>query len=62
MPRSELADRVDEYDYDLPPRLIAQTPIEPRDASRLLVIDRASGRLEHRHFRDVGDYLVPVIC
>ena len=59
MPRSEFAGRVDEYEYDLPPRLIAQTPIEPRDASRLLVIDRASGKLEHRSFRDIGDYLLP---
>lgn len=48
---------ISEYDYDLPPELIAQTPVEPRDASRLLVLDRARGTLEHRHFRDVVDYL-----
>lgn len=47
------------FDYDLPPELIAQTPIEPRDASRLLVVNRATGTLEHRHFRDIGDYLHP---
>ena len=46
-----------EFDYDLPPELIAQTPIEPRDASRLLVVDRSAGTLAHRHFRDVASYL-----
>jgi len=49
--------RSDEFDYDLPPELIAQTPVEPRDASRLLVLDRASGELEHRLFRDIHTYL-----
>ncbi len=48
-----------DFDYQLPPELIAQTPVEPRDSSRLLVLDRASGRLEHRHFRDLPDYLLP---
>src|SRR5579883_3441612 len=48
-----------DFDYDLPQELIAQTPIEPRDASRLLIVDRASGSLAHRHFRDIGDYLRP---
>lgn len=48
---------ISDYDYDLPMELIAQTPIEPRDASRLLVLDRACGTLEHRQFRDVVDYL-----
>jgi len=51
--------KISDFDYDLPPALIAQTPIEPRDASRLLVIDRASGALEHWHFRDIGEYLRP---
>jgi S-adenosylmethionine:tRNA ribosyltransferase-isomerase len=51
--------KISDFDYDLPPALIAQTPIEPRDASRLLVINRASGALEHRHFRDIGEYLRP---
>ncbi len=50
---------VDEFDYTLPPELIAQTPIEPRDASRLLVVHRDTGTLEHRTFRDVGEYLRP---
>lgn len=48
-----------EFDYFLPPERIAQTPIEPRDAARLLVVDRAAGALAHRHFRDLGDYLEP---
>jgi S-adenosylmethionine:tRNA ribosyltransferase-isomerase len=47
------------FDYPLPPELIAQTPLEPRDASRLLVLDRATGDLAHRHFYDIGDYLRP---
>ncbi|MBN1963137.1 MAG: tRNA preQ1(34) S-adenosylmethionine ribosyltransferase-isomerase QueA [Anaerolineae bacterium] len=46
-----------DFDYDLPPEQIAQTPIEPRDASRLLVVPRAGGPLEHRQFEDIGDYL-----
>ncbi|MBI2976119.1 MAG: tRNA preQ1(34) S-adenosylmethionine ribosyltransferase-isomerase QueA [Chloroflexi bacterium] len=46
-----------DFDYELPPDRIAQTPIEPRDASRLLVLSRAAGTIEHRTFRDIGDYL-----
>jgi len=49
--------RTDEFDYVLPPERIAQTPIEPRDASRLMVIHRASGHIEHRHFCDLPAYL-----
>jgi S-adenosylmethionine:tRNA ribosyltransferase-isomerase len=45
------------FDYNLPAEAIAQTPAEPRDSSRLLVLHRESGRTEHRHFRDIGDYL-----
>ena len=48
-----------EFDYDLPPELIAQRPIEPRDASRLLVVHRPSGELTHRSFAAIGDYLRP---
>jgi S-adenosylmethionine:tRNA ribosyltransferase-isomerase len=44
------------YDYELPERLIAQQPAQPRDASRLLVIDRARGRWEHRKFTDLPTY------
>lgn len=51
--------KISDFDYELPPHLIAQTPIEPRDASRLLVVNRESGIFAHRHFRDIGDYLRP---
>lgn len=47
----------DLFDYDLPDHLIAQTPAARRDESRLLVVHRASGTLEHRSFRDLPDYL-----
>ncbi len=50
----EIAD----FDYNLPADRIAQTPVEPRDSSRLLVVHRDSGAFEHRTFSDVGDYLV----
>lgn len=46
-----------DFYYDLPKELIAQTPVEPRDSSRLLVLDRQSGTIEHRHFYDIIDYL-----
>lgn len=46
-----------DFFYDLPQELIAQTPIEPRDHSRLLCIDRKSGELEHKHFYDILDML-----
>ena len=46
-----------DFYYDLPKELIAQTPVEPRDSSRLLVLDRKTGEIEHRHFYDIIDYL-----
>ena len=46
-----------DFDYELPESFIAQSPIEPRDASRLLVFHRDTGRIEHRIFRDIGEYL-----
>jgi S-adenosylmethionine:tRNA ribosyltransferase-isomerase len=49
--------KVSLFDYELDPSFIAQTPAEPRDASRLLVFDRASGRIAHRRFRDLPEYL-----
>ena len=55
----DLTYNISDFDYELPQELIAQTPIEPRDASRLLVVHRDSGIFEHRHFRDIGDYLRP---
>ena len=51
--------RTDDFDYDLPRELIAQHPWPQRDESRLLVLHRDSGSLEHRRFRDVVDYLEP---
>jgi len=48
-----------DFNYDLPEELIAQTPAEPRDHSRLLVYHRSSGRVEHRHFYDLPEYLTP---
>lgn len=51
--------KVADFDYYLPTELIAQSPMEPRDHSRLLVLHREDGRLEHRHFYDLPDYLRP---
>jgi S-adenosylmethionine:tRNA ribosyltransferase-isomerase len=51
--------KTSDLDYKLPQSLIAQTPIEPRDASRLMVLDRRTGTIEHRHFQDILDYLQP---
>jgi len=42
-----------DFDYDLPPEFIAQQPAEPRDASRLMLLDRASGAIGHAVFRDL---------
>lgn len=49
--------RLDELDYELPPDLIAQQPMEPRDHARLLVLYRQTGVIEHRRFYQLGDYL-----
>ena len=51
--------RTSDFDYDLPENLIAQFPIEPRDSSRLFVLERQSGNIVHGIFRDVGNFLVP---
>lgn len=51
-----------DFYFDLPAELIAQTPIERRDASRLLVLDKDSGAWEHRHFFDLPEYLRPGDC
>lgn len=45
------------FDYNLPQSFIAQQPAEPRDQSRLMVLHRMTGQIEHRYFRDIGDYL-----
>jgi S-adenosylmethionine:tRNA ribosyltransferase-isomerase len=49
--------RLTDFDYELPPELIAQQPASERDASRLLVLHRQSHRMEHRRFSDLSDYL-----
>lgn len=51
-----------DFYYDLPKERIAQTPAEPRDSSRLMVVHRDTGNLEHRHFYDILDYLNPGDC
>ena len=48
--------------YDLPEELIAQTPLEKRDTSRLCVLDRQTGKVTHKHFYDIIDYLQPGDC
>lgn len=45
------------FDYDLPQRYVAQQPADPRDSSRLMVLHRASGQIEHRHFAEIGAFL-----
>ncbi len=49
--------KTSDFYYDLPQELIAQTPIEPRDSSRMLAYCKESGKIEHRHFFDILDYL-----
>jgi len=56
---SDVGMRTSELDYELPPELIAQRPLERRDESRLLVFDRVTGAVEHRQFRDLPSQLVP---
>ena len=54
--------KVSEFNYDLPEELIAQTPIEKRDESRLMVLDRSKQTIEHKTFKDIIDYLEPGDC
>ncbi len=54
--------KTSDFYYDLPQELIAQTPLERRDTSRLMVLDPATQRIEHRHFYDLIDYLNPGDC
>ena len=51
--------RVDDFDYELPADAIAQTPAEPRDSSRLLVLERATGAMQHARFAEIGRWLHP---
>ena len=48
-----------DFDYDLPEERIAQVPIEPRNASRLMVLDPVTKEIEHRHFYDLKEFLEP---
>ena len=54
--------KLSDFMYDLPEERIAQTPVEPRDHSRLMVLHRDTGAIEHRHFYDVIEYLNPGDC
>ncbi len=49
--------KTSDFDYELPERLIAQTPLDKRDNSRMLVLDKQTGDIEHKHFSDIIDYL-----
>ena len=49
--------KTSDFYYDLPEELIAQTPLEPRDSSRLMILHKKTGEIEHRHFYDIVDYL-----
>lgn len=53
---------VKDFYFDLPQELIAQDPLEDRSSSRLLVLDKNTGEMEHRHFRDITEYLRPGDC
>jgi S-adenosylmethionine:tRNA ribosyltransferase-isomerase len=50
-----------DFDYYLPEELIAQHPIEKRDMSRLMVLDKETGEIEHNYFKDIVDYRMKVI-
>ena len=51
--------KTDDFDFNLPEKLIAQTPLDKRDSSRMLVLDKETGKIEHQHFSDIIDYLTP---
>lgn len=53
---------INDFDYELPQELIAQTPAAKRDASRLMVVNRENGTIEHKHFYDITDYLKEGDC
>ena len=54
--------KTSDFYYDLPPELIAQTPLDKRDTSRLMTLDRATGAVEHHHFYELPDFLNPGDC
>lgn len=51
--------KTSDFDYELPERFIAQTPVEPRDSAKLLVLDRQSDGIRHQKFRDLGNFILP---
>lgn len=51
--------KTSDFNYELPDSFIAQTPVEPRDSSRLMVLNRETGQVQHRIFREIGEYLNP---
>lgn len=59
MPQKNKLFNIANYNYSLPDRLIAQTPVRPRDHCRLLVLDKNSGKIQHQHFYDLLKYLQP---
>lgn len=54
--------KTSDFFYDLPDKLIAQTPLEPRDSSKLLILNKKNGECTHKHFFDIIDYLEPGDC
>jgi S-adenosylmethionine:tRNA ribosyltransferase-isomerase len=54
--------KIDDFDFELPEELIAQTPLKDRDASRLLVLNRKTGEVDHKHFSSIKSYLSPGDC
>ena len=62
MEQNNLNQKTSDFWYHLPEELIAQTPLQQRDSSRLLVVDRKTGEYSHRHFYDILDYLNPGDC
>ena len=54
--------KTSDFYYDLPQELIAQDPLEDRSSSRLMVLDKKTGNVEHKIFRDIIDYLNPGDC
>lgn len=53
--------KLSDFDYNLPRELIAQKPAKPRNHSRLLVLDKKSGKIEHKHFYNIIDFCKPVM-
>lgn len=58
----DISQKLSSYDFDLPKELIAQVPADKRDMARLLVLDKKTGKIEHRQFKDIIEYLQPGDC